>query len=102
MRSTNELLYDSEASLRLVDRAIGDLSSACADHRQSYADTAAIVVRFCLGAGLLDAGRLEALQHMPWQIGKRSSESEAATTTEILDGLSRAMALIDALDGTDG
>ncbi len=101
MKAACDLLYDSEASLRLVDRAIGDLSSARAQRLESYADTAATVVRFCHDAGLLDAGRLEALQDMTWRLGAPSSTSEL-TTVEVLDGLNRAVALVDALELTEG
>ncbi len=100
MRPTDELLYDSEASLRLVDRAIVDLSPR-RERLESYSDTAATVVRFCQTAGILDRTRLEALQQMPWRVGDGTAAAEKATS-DLVDSLRRSVALLDALDGVAG
>lgn len=124
MKPANELLYDSEASLRLVDRAIGDLGTARQESERvriplrqhlemtrpgdnvdalldDYANTAAIVVRFCQTAGMLDAAGSEALGETPRYLRDASLKADAATVG-ILDGLARAVALVDSVDGRLG
>lgn len=122
MRPAEELLYDSEASFRLVDHAIEELraSGAELDREASgflahvmtqpggfaelsrtllraYAETAGIVGRFRETAGMLDNAGIERLQQMHGRLREVSSATETATT-DILDGLSRAAALVEQLD----
>lgn len=124
MRPPQELLYDSEASLRLVDHAIEELSAAGAEVDReargflehvmaqpggfaelsrtllrAYAETAGIVVRFRESAGMLDSGGLEKLQLMHGRLAEVTSATETATT-DILDSLSRATGLVEKLDVT--
>ena len=125
MRPPQELLYDSEASLRLVDHAIEELSvtnsELDADAQEAlrqalsqpggiavlsdallrtYAETASLIARFREGAGMLDTSGLEKLQQMRGRLHEVSSVTETATT-DILNGLGRALGLVDQLD-TDG
>src|SRR5262249_49436883 len=118
-----ELLYDSEASFRLVDHAIEELSASGAEldreatgflaHVMSqpggfaelsrtllraYAETAAIVGRFRETAGMLVSAGSEKVQQMHGHLREVTSATETATT-DILDGLSRANTLAEQLDG---
>src|SRR5262245_59840408 len=80
MRPADELLYDSEASLRLVDHAIQELSATGAEL-----------------AGMLDSTGIEKLQEMHGHLREVSFATEVATHG-ILDGLGRAVALVEKLD----
>ncbi|HTE44454.1 MAG TPA: hypothetical protein VK636_04330 [Gemmatimonadaceae bacterium] len=122
MRPPQELLYDSEASLRLVDHAIEELSASGAELDQeargflehvmaqpggladlsrtllrAYAETAGIVARFRESAGMLDAGGIDKLQLMHGRLAEVTSATETATT-DILDGVNRATELVEKLD----
>jgi hypothetical protein len=77
MRPADELLYDSEASFRLVDHAIRET------------------------AGMLDARGGDKLQQMHTHLQDVSSSAKLATQG-ILDGLARAMSLVEQLDGAAG
>jgi hypothetical protein len=125
-KAARDLLYDSEASLRLVDRAIGDLSSDNARNdaetptlRQhleqssgsageevdalldDYANAAAIVVRFCQNAGMLDGHIVGSLRPTPRGLRAVSARTAAATAA-IVDSVARAISLVDAMDGRQG
>ena len=80
MRPAEELLYDSEASFRLVDHAIQELSATGAEL-----------------AGMLDSTGIEKLQEMHGHLREVTSATEVATHG-ILDGLGRAVALVEKLD----
>jgi hypothetical protein len=122
MRPPEELLYDSEASLRLVDHAIEELSSSGTDldhdarafleHVMSqpggfaelsrtllraYAETAGIASRLRESCGMADNGNLDRLQQMHGRLREVSSATETAAT-DILDGLGRTVDLIEQLD----
>src|SRR6185436_8931530 len=123
MRPAEELLYDSEASFRLVDHAIQELSASGAELDReasgflahvmaqpggfaelsrtllrAYAATAGIVGRFRETAGMLDSAGIDKLQQMHGHLREVSSATETATHG-ILDGLGRAVALVEELDG---
>jgi hypothetical protein len=123
MRPADELLYDSEASFRLVDHAIRELSASGAELDReatgflthvmaqpggfaelartllrAYAETAGIVGRFRETAGMLDSGGFDKLQQMHGRLQQVSSATEIATHG-ILDGLARAVSLVEKLDG---
>lgn len=66
-----------------------------------YADTTAIVVRFCETAGMLDASAMSPFTPTPRHLRAVSARAAAATAA-ILDGLGRAVALVDAIDGKAG
>src|SRR3954468_23611159 len=115
MRPPQELLYDSEASLRLVDNAIEELSDAGELDREpegtlqhspnqpsgialvsetllrAYTETAALVARLRESAGLLDTSGVDRIQQMRGRLHEVSTVTETATT-DILDGLGRAVA----------
>jgi hypothetical protein len=122
MRPPQELLYDSEASLRLVDHAIEELSATGAEIDsdaqavlrhvmaqpggiaalsenllRAYAETASLIARFRESPGVLDTSGIEKLQLMRGRLHEVSSATETATT-DILDGLSRAVVLVEQLD----
>jgi hypothetical protein len=122
MRPPQELLYDSEASLRLVDHAIEELSASGAELDggaqevlqhvmaqpggiavlsetllRAYAETAALVARFRESAGGPDGAGIDKLQQMRGRLHEVSSATETATA-DILDGLGRAVALVEKLD----
>ena len=122
MRPAEELLYDSEASFRLVDHAIRELSASGAELDReasgflahvmaqpggfaelsrtllrAYAETAGIVGRFRETAGMLDSSGIDKLQQMHGHLREVSSATETATNG-ILDGLTRAVNLVEQLD----
>lgn len=122
MRPPEQLLYDSEASLRLVDHAIEELSSSGAtldreakgflEHvmkqpggfaelsrtlLRAYAETVGIVVRLRESCGMIDNQGVDKLQQMHGSLNEVSSATESATT-DILDGLGRAVQLVEELD----
>jgi hypothetical protein len=126
MRPAEELLYDSEASFRLVDHAIRELSASGAELDReatgflahvmaqpggfaelsrtllrAYAETAGIVGRFRETAGMLDSSGIDKLQQMHGHLQEVSSATETATHG-ILDGLTRAVSLVEQLDGEGG
>lgn len=122
MRPAEELLYDSEASFRLVDQAIEELSASGAELDReatgflahvmtqpggfaelsrtllrAYAETAGIVGRFRETAGMLDSAGIDKLNQMHGHLSEVTSATETATT-DILDGLARAGTLVEQLD----
>jgi len=122
MRPPQELLYDSEASLRLVDHAIEELSASGAEldreargfleHVMSqpggfaelsrtllraYAETIGIVIRMRESSGMLDGAGIEKLEQMHGRLEEVSEATETATTG-ILDGLARAITLAEKFD----
>jgi len=121
MRPPQELLYDSEASFRLVDNAIEELSVTDADPDgaakaalqhvmtrpgiavlsealfRAYSETSALLDRFRESAGVLDTSGIDKLQQMHGRLHEVSSATETATS-DILDGLGRAVTLVEQLD----
>ena len=122
MRPPEELLYDSEASLRLVDHAIEELSSSGADLDReakgflehvmaqpggfaelsrtllrAYAETVGIVSRIRESCGMMDSAGVDKLQQMHGRLREVSSATETAAT-DMLDGLNRTVALVELLD----
>jgi hypothetical protein len=123
MRPPEELLYDSEASLRLVDHAIEELSESGAeldrDSRgflehvmaqpggfaelsrtllRAYAETVGIVQRLRESCGMVDSDGADKLQQMHGRLREVSTATEHATTG-ILDSVTRAIAIAERLDG---
>lgn len=123
MRPPEELLYDSEASLRLVDHAIEELSQSGAeldrDARgflehvmtqpggfaelsrtllRAYAETVGIVQRIRESCGMVDSEGIDKLQQMHGRLREVSAATESATT-DILDTVTRAIAIAERLDG---
>jgi hypothetical protein len=125
MKPADEVLYDSEASLRLVDRAITELSAsgteldgdsrAFLQHVMSqpggfselsksllraYAETLGIVARIQGAAESPEQAEFDRLSQVNGNLREVTSATEVAAS-DILDGLGRAIAVVERLD-TDG
>jgi len=123
MKPPEQLLYDSEASLRLVDHAIEELNESGAELDQdsrgflehvmaqpggfaelsrtllrAYAETVGIVQRLRESVGMADEARGDHLQQMHGRIQEVSTATENATAV-ILDSVTRAIAIADRIDG---
>jgi len=123
MKPPEQLLYDSEASLRLVDHAIEELNESGAQLDQdsrgflehvmaqpggfaelsrtllrAYAETVGIVQRLRESVGIADEKGDDHLQQMHGRLHEVSTATENATTG-ILDSVTRAIALADRIDG---
>lgn len=122
MRSPDQLLYDSEASLRLVDHAIEELNDSGAeldrDARgflehvmaqpggfaelsrtllRAYAETVGIVQRLRESCGMVDSEGDDRLQQMHARVREVSTATENATTG-ILDSVTRSLMLAERLE----
>lgn len=122
MRAPEELLYDSEASLRLVDHVIEELGTAGAqmdrDARtfldrvmaqqggfaelsrtllRAYAETSGIVQRIRESTGMIDNADTDRLQQMGGRLHEVSSATEVATN-DILNAVARATDLAERLN----
>ena len=125
-RQASELLYDSEAALRLVDSAIEDLRDA-QHHDPALSSASGAELRALLSANGLDLvgltkllsraysevigtlGKLresrlvlektttEKFQHMQDKLREVSNATEVAAT-DILNGLERSVAMVDQMD----
>ena len=125
MRPPEELLYDSEASLRLVDHAIEELNITGADLDddsrgflehvmaqpggfaelsrtllRAYAETVGIVQRLRESCGMVDSEGADKLQQMHGRLREVSTATENATTG-ILDCVTRAISIADHLEAAD-
>ena len=117
-RSASELLYDSEASLRLVDNAIGEFAPEEGRHEdavdvqfgdidsltklphtlfRAYSEIRSILERLRVSRGILEQSAMDKLAHMHHKLKEVSSATELAAT-DILDGLDRSVAMVDELD----
>lgn len=121
MRPPEELLYDSEASLRLVDHAIEELSASGADIDdatrglleqvmaqpggfaelsrtllRAYAESVAIVQRIRASCGMVDADGLDQLQQMYGRLRDVASVTETATS-DILSGVNHSLAMVERI-----
>ena len=126
MRSPDELLYESEASLRLVDHAIEDLGTVaseleCRTHAfiahvsgqpggfaelsrtllKAYTESLGIAERMNESHSVLEQATIDKLHHMHGKLSEVSSATEVATT-DILNGLSRGVDLVDRILGDEG
>jgi chemotaxis regulatin CheY-phosphate phosphatase CheZ len=120
-RPVTELLYDSEASLRLVDSAlrdlqvhdgadetakagltteVGNLSALSRTLFAAYAETAMLLRRIQESRGILERASVERLQQMNDKLREVTSATENAAT-DILDGLDRAVGMIGDLDAAE-
>jgi chemotaxis regulatin CheY-phosphate phosphatase CheZ len=122
MRPPEELLYDSEASLRLVDHAIEELNETGADVDsdargflehvmkqpggfaelsrtllRAYAETVGIVQRLRESCGMAGADGDDKMQQMNGRLREIATATETATKS-ILDSVTRATAVADKLD----
>jgi len=128
-RHAKELLYDSEAALRLVDSAIEDLRTlpritgtvadptANGDVRdilsssgsldlvglsqilaQSYGEIVKVLGSLRESRSVLERTAVEKLHHTHDKLREVTNATQVAAT-DILDGLDRAVALVDDMDG---
>ncbi|MEP6619838.1 MAG: hypothetical protein ABJE47_10995 [bacterium] len=117
-RSASELLFDSEASLRLVDNAIGEFKPDPVDGDEAeqvkfgdlesltklpqtlfraYNEIRSILERLRVSRSILEQSAMDKLAHMHDKLKEVSSATELAAT-DILDGLDRSVAMVDELD----
>jgi hypothetical protein len=122
-RHANELLYDSEAALRLVDSAIEDIRDAhpteparYANIREqlaasgplgliglsdvlarSYGEIVSVLGSLRQSRNVLQRTTVEKLQHTHEKLCEVSSATETAAT-DILNGLDRAVAIVNDMD----
>jgi chemotaxis regulatin CheY-phosphate phosphatase CheZ len=116
IRPAKELLYDSEASLRLVSNAIGELgagaSSADAVNPtalaqlpetllRAYGEITSVLERLRESRGVLEHGAVEELSRMNAKLSEVSSATELAAN-DILDGLDRTVGMVEELDALAG
>lgn len=114
-KTPGELLYDSEAALRLVDSAIQDmgdppatpdaapappdlgLSAAAQILERGYREITAVLDSLRQSRSLLERATLDKISHTGSKLREVSSATETAAT-DILNGIDRANTLIDGLD----
>jgi hypothetical protein len=122
-RPPDELLYDSEASLRLVDRALTDLQVSSGELQRAiqesgssvqnpsqlglmdipnlllkaYTEINSVLANLRHSRDVLQQSTLDKLQHTNDKLREVSSATEVAAT-DMLDGLDRALALLDRLE----
>jgi hypothetical protein len=117
-RPANDLLYDSEASFRLVDNAIGDFSADAQSLKQAaanlphgsgglstlpqtllraYSEITGILDRLRESRGVMEQAAVDRLTQMNDKLKEVSSATEVAAT-DILNGLDRSVAMVDELD----
>lgn len=123
-KQPSELLYDSEATLRLVDTAIQDMGELDADEPQSieqrlrasltpspsmglsglsdmlargYAEILGVLDSLRQSRHLLERAAVEKIQHTHDKLREVSDATETAAT-DILNGLDQANTMVDALD----
>jgi hypothetical protein len=119
---SDELLLDSEASLRLVDRALTDLRVAepsatpggwtectCGAQKEvalmdlpnmllrAYTEINSVLQNLRRSRDVLQQTTLEKIHHTNDKLREVTSATELAAT-DMLDGLDRALAMIDELD----
>lgn len=127
-RPADELLFDSEATLRLVDTALNELRSRkeaptpaqalaleLSDPQgqglagiaglpqillQAYAEITNVIASLRKSRGALEQTTMEKIQHTNKKLREVTSAAEIAVT-DIMDTVDRAMGLIDELDRED-
>lgn len=124
-RAAEELYYDSEATLRLVDTVLDELQvmevevSRSEDRVRSlteqvgraqagiadvpdlllraYSEIRSVLESLRRSRSVLERSTMDKFQHMNEKLREVSSATEVAAT-DILDGVDRALALVDRLD----
>ncbi len=110
-----QLLLDSAASLRIADRIVRELNQSepinIDDEASSsalpgvllraYMEIISIVDSLRRSRSMLESNAVQRLHRANEQLREVSSATEVAAT-DMLDGLDRALALVDRLDGEDG
>ncbi len=119
MKDVREVLYDSQAALRLVDSALLDMTGIAEEtpaappvRSRTPQDADAIVAQghealvrmlqqLRASRSMLQKSELDRLAQTHDKLREVSSATETAAT-DILDGLERATAMVDELDALDG
>lgn len=117
-KTPGELLYDSEATLRLVDSALREiagqphaasspdstslppelgLTAAAQILEQGYRELTAVLDSLRQSRSLLERATLDKLAHTGNRLREVSTATESAAT-DILNGIDRANGLVDELD----
>lgn len=127
-RPADELLYDSEATLRLVDHALEgihdlhaeqsvmeahmrDLIGQLVDQRRglaslpqvllrAYAEIMGVLESLKESRGMLEKAALDKIQHTNQKLREVTSATEVAAT-DIMDGVDRALAMVDEMDAVE-
>jgi hypothetical protein len=109
--SASELLFESEAALRMVDSAIDELHErteetveAAPGLRNAQHEIEGMLENVRASRDVLEPPTVASVSHLQAKLMEVSSVSEHATR-DILDGLEGALSLVDALDAiaaTDG
>lgn len=113
-RATHEILYDSEASLRLVDSALEDLRGHSAEPGtpaaiatlphlllRTYAEIINVLGSLRESRGALERAAVERIHHTHEKLREVSSATEVAAT-DIMDAVDRALGMVDELDAEEG
>lgn len=113
-RATHELLYDSEATLRLVDSALADLRGRPAEPEtpaaiaalpqlllQAYGEIINILGSLREGRGALERAAVEKIHRTHEGLREVSSATEVVAT-DIMDAVDRALGMVDELDAEEG
>jgi hypothetical protein len=112
-KPASELLYDSEAALRLVDSAIKDLGELVADPNdgstacepltlaealaRAYEEIPRVLESLRQTRAVFERAAMDKLKRTHDKLREVSNATESAAT-DILDGLERALAHVDELD----
>jgi hypothetical protein len=110
-KPASELLYDSEAALRLVDSAIKEMGELAADPDQAgrgaltlselltraYEEIPRVLESLRQTRSVFERAAVDKIQRTHAKLREVSNATESAAT-DILDGLERALAKVDELD----
>jgi hypothetical protein len=119
-RPADELFYDSEAMLRLVDRALDELrlppgvmhetqfsgreAIALSDLPhvllRAYSEISSVLATLRRSREVLERSTVEKLQQTSRKLNEITSTTELAAS-DMLDGLDRALAIVDSLESRD-
>lgn len=121
-KDPREVLYDSEAALRLVDSALLDMTGIAEPRepvaptpppaprsiaemmaivQQGYGGLVAVLNSLRQSRSMLERSAVERISHTHDKLKEVSAATELAAT-DILDGLERAGTIVDELDALDG
>lgn len=127
-RPADELLYDSEATLRLVDDALNDIHDLHTGQEameaqmraligelvdqprglaalprvllRAYAEIMSVLESLKQSRGMLERASLDKLQHTNQKLREVTSATEVAAT-DIMDSVDRALGMVDQLEAED-